>query len=142
MSKDSDARIKLDRLGEALAKDLDALSDDELMEEIAATDEERQKTVSHMRSLIEEAIATSGQRRLAKARQAYDAIRGKARAKVTELPLDRKKALVAHFAKNPQALPEKLTMAARNEANSEADLDSLLQDLLELGAIDDEGNPR
>jgi hypothetical protein len=33
-------------------------------------------------------------------------------------------------------------MAARNEANSEADLDSLLQDLLELGAIDDEGNPR
>jgi len=142
MSKDSDARIKLDRLGEALAKDLDALSDDELMEEIAATDEERQKTVSHMRSLIEEAIATSGRRRLAKARQAYDAIRGKARAKVTELPLDRKKALVAHFAKNPQALPEKLTMAARNEANSEADLDSLLQDLLELGAIDDEGNPR
>jgi hypothetical protein len=33
-------------------------------------------------------------------------------------------------------------MAARNEANSEADLDSLLQDLLELGAIDDEGTPR
>ena len=57
MSRDSDARIKLDRLGEALAKDLDALSDDELMEEIAATDQERQKTVSHMRSLIEEAIA-------------------------------------------------------------------------------------
>jgi hypothetical protein len=142
MSKDSDARVKLDRLGEALAKDLDALSDHELVEEIAATDEERQKTVSHMRSLIEEAIATSGRQRLAKARQVYDAIRGKARAKVTELPLDRKKALVAHFAKNPQALPEKLTMAARNEANSEADLDSLLQDLLELGAIDDEGNPR
>ena len=142
MSNDSDARIKLDRLGEALAKDLDALSDDELMEEIAATDEERQKTVSHMRSLIEEAIGTSGRRRLTKSRQAYDAIRGKARAKVTELPLDRKKALAAHFAKHPQALPEKLTMAARNEANSEADLDSLLQDLLELGAIDDEGNPR
>jgi len=142
MSRDSDARIKLDRLGEALAKDLDALSDDELMEDIAATDEERQKTVSHMRSLIEDAIAASGRQRLAKARQGYDAIGGKARAKVTELPLDRKKALVAHFAKNPQALSEKLTMAARNEANSEADLDSLLQDLLELGAIDDEGNPR
>src|SRR5208337_937133 len=93
MNKDSDARIKLDRLSEALAKDLDALSDGELMEEIAATDEGRQKTVSHMRSLIEEAIATSGWRRLAKARQAYDAIKGKARAKVTDLPLDQKKAL-------------------------------------------------
>ncbi len=142
MSKDSDARVKLDRLGEALAKDLDELSDDELLEEMAATDEERQNTVGHMRSLVEKAIATSGRRRLAKARQAYDAARGKRRAKVTALPLDRKKALIAHFAKNPQALPEKLTLAARNEANSEADLDSLLQDLFELGAIDDEGNPR
>ena len=79
---------------------------------------------------------------MAKARQGYDAIRGKARAKVTELPLDRKTALVAHFAKHPQSLLAKLTMAARNEANSEADLDSLLEDLLELGVIDDEGNPR
>jgi hypothetical protein len=142
MSKSSDARTKLDRLGEALAKDLDTLSDDELFEEVAATDEERQKTVSHMRDLVESAIAESGRRRLAKARQAYDAMREKGRPKVIDLPLARKKALIAHFAKNPQALPENLTLAARNEANSEADLDSLLEDLLELGAIDDEGNPR
>ena len=141
MSKNSDARTKLDRLGEAIAKDLDTLSDDELFEEVAATDEERQKTVSHMRNLVESAITDGGRRRLAKARQAYD-VREKGRAKVTGLPLDRKKALIAHFAKNPQALPENLTLAARNEANSEADLDSLLEDLLELGAIDDEGNPR
>jgi len=142
MSKDSDARVKLDLLGEALAKDLDELSDEELLEETAATDEERQNTVSHMRSLVEKAIATSGQRRLAKARQAYEAARGKGRAKVIALPQARKKALIAHFAKNPQALPKELTLAARNEADSEADLDSLLQDLFELGAIDDEGNPR
>src|SRR5437016_2668245 len=121
MSKDSDARVKLDRLGEALAKDLDELSDNELLEEMAATDEERQNTVSHMRSLVEKAIATNGRRRLAEARQAYDAARGKGRAKVTALPPDQKKALIAHFAKNPQALPEELTLAARNEANSEAD---------------------
>ena len=58
------------------------------------------------------------------------------------LPLNRKKALVAQLAHSAGALPERLTIAARNEDNSEADLDSLLEDLLELGVIDDEGNPR
>jgi hypothetical protein len=142
MSKSSDARVKLDRLGEALAKDLDKLSGNELSEEIAADDDDGEKTVARMRNLIESAIAESGRRRLARARQAYDAIERKQRAKVIQLPLDRKKALVAHFAHSASALPERLTLAARNEDNSEADLDSLLEDLLELGVIDDEGNPR
>ena len=62
MSKSSDARIKLDRLGEALAKDLDKLSDDELFEEVAASDEDREKAVKYMRSLVEKAIATSRRR--------------------------------------------------------------------------------
>lgn len=141
MSKSSDARLKLDHLGEALAKDLDALSDDELSEEIAA-DGDVEKTVNHMKDLVESAIAESGRRRLARARQAYDAIGEKQRSKVIQLPLNRKKALVAHFANSGEALPERLTLAARNEDNSEADLDSLLEDLLELGVIDDEGNPR
>jgi hypothetical protein len=141
MNKSSDARVKLDRLGEALAKDLDTLSDDELTEEIAA-DSDVAKTVNHMRGLVESAIAEAGRRRLAKARQAYDAVAEKQRSKVIQLPLSRKKELVAHFAHSAGPLPERLTLAARNEDNSEADLDSLLEDLLELGVIDDEGNPR
>jgi len=141
MSKNSDARVKLDRLSEALAKDLDTLSDDELSEEIAA-DSDVEKTVNHMRQLVESAIAEAGRRRLANARQGYEAIAEKQRSKVIQLPLNRKKELVAHFAHGANALPERLTLAARNEDNSEADLDSLLEDLLELGVIDDEGNPR
>ncbi len=141
MSRSSDARVKLDRLGEALAKDLDRLSDNELSEEIAA-DDDVEKTVARMRNLIESAIAESGRRRLARARQAYDAIGEKQRSKVIQLPLNRKRALIAHFAHSAEALPERLTLAARNEDNSETDLDSLLEDLLELGVIDEEGNPR
>ena len=141
MSKSSDARVKLDRLGEALAKDLDRLSADQLSEELAA-EGDIEKTVGHMRNLVESAIAEGGRRRLARARQAYDAIEGKQRSKVIQLPLNRKKALIADFARSAEALPERLTLAARNEDNSEADLDSLLEDLLELGVIDEEGNPR
>jgi hypothetical protein len=141
MKKSSDARVKLDRLGEALAKDLDTLSEHELSEEIAA-DSDIEKTVNHMRQLVESAITEAGRRRLAKARQGYKAVAEKQRSKVIQLPLSRKKELVAHFAHNAGALPERLTLAARNEDNSEADLDSLLEDLLELGVIDDEGNRR
>lgn len=133
--------MKLDRLGEALAKDLDKLTANELSEEIAA-DDDVEKTLTSTRNLIESAIAETGRRRLARARQAYDAIQGKQRAKVIQLPLNRKKALVAHFAHSVGVLPERLTLAARNEDNSEADLDSLLEDLLELGLIDGQGNPR
>jgi len=141
MNKSSDARAKLDRLDEALAKDLDTLSDEELFGEIAA-ESDIEKTVNHMRHLVETAIAEAGRRRLAKARQAYKALAERPRSKVSQLPLGRKKELVVHFAHNAGALPERLTLAARNEDNSEADLDGLLEDLVELGVIDDEGNPR
>jgi hypothetical protein len=142
MTNGSDERAKLDRLGEALAKDIDALSDDELLAEIAA-DEDVKGRVAHMRHLVQSAIAENGRRRLAKARQAYDAARKTAqRSNVNQLPLDRKKTLVAHFTRSSQALPEGFTLAARNEDDSEADLDSLLQNLLDLGLIDEDGNPR
>jgi hypothetical protein len=142
MSNGSDERAKLDRLGEALSKDIDALSDDELLAEIAA-DGDVKSRVSHGRHLIQSAIAESGKRRLARARQAYDAAGKKSpHSNLIQLPLGRKKDLVAHFAKNSQALSEGFTLAARNEGNSEADLDSLLQDLLDLGLIDEDGNPR
>jgi len=142
MSNGSDERAKLDRLGEALAKDVDALSDDELLAEIA-DDEDVKSRVAHMRHLVQSAIAESGQRRLARARQGYDAAqKSPPHSNLIQLPLDRKKALVAHFAQNSQALPEGFTLAARNEGDSEADLDSLLQNLLDLGLIDEDGNPR
>jgi hypothetical protein len=142
MSNGSDERAKLDRLGAALAKDIDALSDDELLAEIGDDDDVKNR-IADMRHLVQSAIAESGRRRLAKARQAYDATQKRSpRSNLIQLTLDRKKALVAHFAKDSQTLPEGFTLAARNEGNSEADLDSLLQDLLDLGVIDEDGNPR
>jgi hypothetical protein len=140
MSDSKDARQKLDRLVDALIKDIDALSDEELIEEVAA-DGDVEKAVNQVEDLIESAIAESGRRRLTRARRAYDAVTAKDRPKVILLPLSRKKALVAHFADSSK-FPEKLTLAARNADNTEADIDGLLEDLLELGVIDDKGNVR
>ncbi len=59
---------------------------------------------------------------------------------MVELALEKKRALIDKFAGNDNQLRERLTMAARNEEDSEADIDSFLEDLVELGIIDDEGN--
>ncbi len=140
MSDSKDARQKLDRLVDALVRDVDALSDEELTEEVAA-DGDVEKAVNQVKNLIESAIAESGRQRLSRARRAYDAVTAKDRLRVMQLPLSRKKALVAKFA-DSSTFPEKLTLAARNADNTEADIDGLLQDLLELGVVDDEGNLR
>jgi hypothetical protein len=140
MSDGKEAHRKLDRLTDALVRDIDALSDEEVTAEVAA-DGDVKEAVNSVKSLVESAISESGRRRLAKARRAYDAATASVRPKVIRLPLNRKKALIAHFA-DASAFPKKLTLAARNADNTEADIDSLLQDLLELGVIDDEGNLR
>ena len=135
-----EARRQLDRVADALARDVDQLNDDELLREAAESYGDPEKAAAETRGLIEAAIAAHGKRRLAAARQAYEAHAGKVRSKVVELPLERKRALIDRFASNDNQLREKLTMAARNEEDSEADIDSFLEDLVELGVIDEEGN--
>ena len=68
--------------------------------------------------------------------------RTKLRLLVFELPTERKRELVERFVSSDNQLREKLTMAARNQENLEDDIDSFLEDLIELGVIDDEGNVR
>ena len=55
-------------------------------------------------------------------------------------PVERKRALIQRFAKNDSALKQKLTLAARKGEDTEADMDSFIDDLIDLGIIDDEGN--
>lgn len=137
-----DARRQLHRLADALARDVDRLTDDELIWEAAESYGDPEKAAAEIRGSIEAAITAHGKRRLAAARQAYKAHTNTVRSKVFELPLERKRALIDRFASNDNQLRERLTMAARNEENLEDDIDSFLEDLVELGVIDDEGNVR
>ncbi len=143
MSNNRDqARRQLDRLADALARDVDRLTDDELLEEAAESYGAAETAVSETRDLVEAAITAHAKNRFAAARQAYEAHTSTSRPKVLELPWERKRALIDKFASNDNALKEKLTMAAHNEEEFEADIDSFLEDLVELGVIDDEGNIR
>jgi len=138
--KEKNARAKLARLQDALADDLNNISDEELILELEEIGEDVTKIAAHASSLISDTISGVGQNRLANARMAYDANRSIQGANVLKWPLDKKRTLIQGFAKNDNSLEQKLTLAARKGEDTEADIDSFLEDLIELGAIDDEGN--
>ena len=141
MSNNRDeARRQLERLTDALARDVDRLNDEELLREAKEDYGDSDKPALATKNIIRAAIAEHGKRRLAAARRAYEAQTTGGTPKVFELSTERKRELVERFANNDNRLREKLTMAARNQENLEDDIDSFLEDLIELGVIDDEGN--
>ena len=139
--KEKMAREKLFRLQDALADDLQNLSDDEILAEAKENGENVEEIATHTSSLISDVIRKNGQHRLAAARAAYDANTPADGANVLKFSLSKKREIVNAFAKNDNGFEEKLTLAARNGKDTEADIDSLLEDLIDLGEIDDEGNP-
>ena len=135
-----EARRQLERLGDTLAYDVGRLTDGEVLLEASEDYGDPEKATLEIRHLVQEAVSAFGKRRLAVAREAFQALNTRGRLQLFELPTERKKELVEQFAGNDNQLREKLTMAARNQEDFEADLDSFLEDLVELGVIDDKGD--
>jgi len=131
----------LHRLLDELADDLMNLSDAELLAELAADGLDVEAEAAAARSAIAGGVARVGQARLAAARRAVSRDR-KARVVRPPLRADRREAVLTRFANDDPKLKGRLTMAARKgEGVSEKEIDAILDDLRELGAIDDEGNP-
>jgi len=132
----------LRRLLDELADDLMSLSDAELLAELATDGLDVDAEAAAARNAIAGGVAHAGQARLAAARTAVSRDR---KARVVRQPLraDRRDAVLARFANDDPKLKSRLTMAARKgEVVSEKEMDAILDDLRELGAIDDEGNPK
>jgi cell division FtsZ-interacting protein ZapD len=138
--KQNNAREQLERLCNTLADDIDAMSDDELLAELKEAGEDADAIAARTGALIADAVAIVGRRKLAAARAGYAAHKAGHRSNVLQWPVERKRALIQHFAQNDNALKQKLTLAARKGGDTEADVDSFIEDLIDLGVIDDEGN--
>ena len=138
----NEASEKLEQLCNALADDIDAMSDEELLAELKGTGEDTDAIAERTGELIADAIAKVGRRKLATARAGYEAethqtVHG---SNVLQWPVSRKRTLVQGFAQKYKELEEKLTLAARAGKDTEADMDSFIEDLIDLGVIDDEGD--
>jgi hypothetical protein len=145
MSGRNDASQRLANLTDALIQDLLQASDGELIEEVREDGEDAQVVSDRVAAIITAAVAKQGKAALARARNELQAarIRKSAIGSTGILSLNEKRRIVARFAARDAQLRDKLTMAARSgQEPTESDLDSLLQDLRDLGVIDEEGNER
>ncbi len=144
MTRKAGNKPDLFQLADALVDDLMALSDEELLNEVREGGADPEALASELREKVEARIAAGNKARLAKAREEINATRAaRASSGVVSLPLARKQQIIGLFAANDGQLRQRLTMAARKgEGASEREVDDILRDLLDLGAIDDKGDPR
>lgn len=143
MNKNQNEAIeKLERLCNALADDIDATSDKELLAELQQAGEDIDAIAKQTRELIAASIAKIGRHKMEAARAGYEAEMHQTghESKVLHWPVSRKRELIQRFAQNNDALKQKLTLAARQEEDLKTDMDSFIEDLIDLGVIDDEGN--
>lgn len=131
-------------VADAFVSDMMKLSEDALLEEVCEDGHDPETVAREMRALITATSLAHGQARLLAARQALESARqARSGAAVVQLSMSRKQQILTQFAANDGQLRSRLTMAARQGVGaSEREIDDILRDLRELGAIDDEGNIR
>lgn len=132
-----------EQLIELLSENLDTLSEEELLAECAEDFGSVDVMVKMFDAAVTKATAQAKRARLEAARQGYrNAVEQSQQThgnNVLQLPLKEKRNLLDRLA---TMVPGQLTLAARNDNDSESDIDAMLRDLIELGAIDEEGNPK
>ncbi|MBS47315.1 MAG: hypothetical protein CMN60_06260 [Sphingobium sp.] len=135
---------KLLPFADALVEDWMTLSDEEVFAEFRADGVDPDVVAAELRAHIQGLVTENGKSRLARARAGLAEARAdRAASNVFHLPISRKQEILAQFAANDGRLRGRMTMAARKgESASEREIDDILRDLRDLGAIDDQGNPR
>ncbi len=127
---------RLDLLLDAEIDDLINASDEDILKEAAEIHSDVPTVAAKLRSLIDSAVTEAGKRRLANARSIINAEHGKA-SNVLSFPLEGKRTLIASLRQNANI---KTLAARKGESETENDLNSLLEDLIDIGVIDEEGN--
>lgn len=121
-----------------LADDILNLSDEEILKEAQDEFDDVASEISSTRIAINSAILKSNKSRLSAAKEQLEQKRKATNQNnILTLTLNDKRALI-HQAKESV---HSLTLAARNEEEmSDSDINGVLQDLIDLGVIDEDGN--
>ena len=119
------------------------LTDAELLAEVEAEGLDPAVEAAQVRAKITAATIRSGQARLAEAKAAVSQARVATATNIRPLRIQNRELVLGRFANDDAKLKSRLTMAARHggDGMTDGEKDSVLNDLRELGAIDDEGNP-
>jgi hypothetical protein len=137
--RDYDKELK--RVEESFVQDILARSDSEILAEMAE-DGNASQALARVRDLVRRVLDASGKAKMAAARAAMKHAARKPAALIA-LPLSQKKEILRRLEGGSSAVPRQITLAARNQDQlSESDLDEILQNLRDLGVIDEQGNPK
>ena len=132
----------IDRLADELVADIMSMSDAELLAEVEAEGLSAEDEAGRIRGIVSGAITRAAKSRLKAARAEIDRAARMPRGQVHQLPIRDRAAVLVRFANDDAKLKSRLTIAARNgEGITEKEMDDILADLRELGAIDEDGNP-
>jgi len=134
---------QLQRALDRMVEDVYATSDEEILKEAGEVYGSADAAVARVQGALAAALKRSGRKKLEQARAGVRAAReARGTTNVVALPVAEKRKILDRFAGNDNPIRDKLTMAARNGVPiGEAEIDGMLEDLIELGAIDEQGNP-
>ena len=133
---------KLENLADVLVEDILNMSNEELITQAKEQFDDPKAEADHIRDLFSKAMLQTSKDKLAKAQAAVSVHKSKGNTvTVIQLSSAQKKTVIDRFVGNDQQLQQKLTMAARNGKGiqTENDIDSLVEDLIELEIIDEKG---
>lgn len=136
MTRDkSNDHLALDRLAESLVDDILNMTDEEMLAEITADEENPERIAQEARGIFERAVTTCGKAKLAAAKKAVlsDCQRS---SKILRLDSSAARQKLDKILKQHPETRNKLTLAARKEGDlSDSDVFSMLEDFEELGVI-------
>jgi hypothetical protein len=130
------------RLLDPLVDDLLGVSDKEILAELEEDGQDPAAVVALVKADVAAALRQAGKARFAQAGASLKAARqAPNRLHVVGLSFNEKERILKQFAADDRPLQERLTMAARNgQGMTEHEVDEVLQDLVDLGALDPDGN--
>jgi len=125
-------------VADLFVEDILELSDEELMKEAQEEYDDIASEISKTRNIINSAVMQSRKSRLTTAKEQLEIKKNVTnKNNISTLNINDKRALINRAKESVDSL----TLAARNEDEmSESDIDGVLQDLIELEVIDENGN--
>lgn len=143
MTKPRDYELELARLEEELVDDIVSMSDEELLAEAKKDGVDVVALGKQGRELISNAILMAGKAKLAAAKAAVKAASERPALRVIQGSMQEKQKIIQAVMARQAEGPERLTLAARNANElTENDVDLILQNLIKLGLLNEDGQPK
>jgi hypothetical protein len=135
---DSKEQRALDRLADAIVRDILEATDEDILAEFTEGYRDPEKNAADMRALFEKAVLITNKRRL-KAAQAAVVVNARREHSGSAIDIDKARQRLRRIVASAADAP--LTLAARKESElSDSDVLGMLDDLRELGiGLDDDG---